>query len=146
MHVEREGPDPVGAGTAGAARPPEQQTAPDTPTEPAAGGPVSAPPSGAAPGRRGTFKRGRTSRGAAPKGTKTGGAWITAVLAAIVLLFLLVFILRNLGEVHISLLWWTLSLPLGVALLLAAICGALLVAIPGTGRIIQLRRQYRGRR
>lgn len=30
-------------------------------------------------------------------------------------------------------------LPLGVALLLAAVCGVLLVAIPGTGRILQLR-------
>jgi len=31
------------------------------------------------------------------------------------------------------------SLPLGVALLLAAVIGVVLVVIPGTGRIIQLR-------
>ncbi len=34
-------------------------------------------------------------------------------------------------------------LPLGVALLLAAVLGVLLVVIPGAGRIIQLRRTAR---
>lgn len=142
MHVEREGPEPISGGTAGAAQPQE----PAGTSPPTSGGPIAGPPSDAVQGGRRTSKRGGAGRGAGPKGSRTGGAWVIAVLAAVVLLFLLVFILRNLGEVRISVLWMTVSLPLGVALLLAAICGALLVAIPGTGRIIQLRRQYRGRR
>jgi hypothetical protein len=40
----------------------------------------------------------------------------------------------------------TPTYPLGVALLLAAVFGVLLVVIPGTARIMQLRRTARHRR
>jgi len=46
-------------------------------------------------------------------------------------------------SVTISIFGGSLHLPLGVALLLAAICGVLLVAVPGYGRIFQLRRAVR---
>lgn len=75
--------------------------------------------------------------------TRTGGLWAALILAAIVLIFLLVFIVQNTGPVVINFLWLTGSLPTGVALLFAAIAGILLVAIPGTGRILQLRREAR---
>jgi lipopolysaccharide assembly protein A len=55
------------------------------------------------------------------------------------LLLLLIFILENGHRVSISYLGAHEHLPLGVALLLAAVIGVLLVVIPGTGRIIQLR-------
>ena len=77
--------------------------------------------------------------------TRAGGLWVTAVVAAVVLLFLLIFILQNGQRVQVSFLGVEGQLPLGVALLLAAACGVLLVAIPGTGRILQLRRQARKR-
>ncbi len=75
--------------------------------------------------------------------TRTGGLWTGLILSAIVLVFLLVFILQNLDVVAIYFLGFTFSLPIGVALLLAAIAGLLLVAIPGGLRILQLRRVAR---
>jgi hypothetical protein len=53
---------------------------------------------------------------------------------------LLIFVLQNGRSVRVSFLGAHADLPLGIALLLAATAGVLIVAIPGTGRIIQLRR------
>lgn len=75
--------------------------------------------------------------------TRISGLWVGVTVAAIVLLVLLVFIIQNGQSVTISIFGGSLHLPLGVALLLAAICGVLLVAIPGYGRIFQLRRAVR---
>jgi lipopolysaccharide assembly protein A len=75
-----------------------------------------------------------------------GGAWTGLALAVVVLIFLLVFILENGKQVSISYLGAHGHLPLGVALLFAAVAGALLVMIPGTGRILQLRRTARRHR
>lgn len=71
--------------------------------------------------------------------TRTGGVWVAAALFALLLLLLLIFILQNGQRVSISYFGAHGHLPLGVALLLAAVLGILLVVIPGTGRIIQLR-------
>ncbi len=73
--------------------------------------------------------------------TRMGGLWVGTIVAALIGLFLLIFILQNGQRVKVSFLGIDGQLPLGVALLLAAACGALLVAIPGTGRILQLRRR-----
>jgi uncharacterized integral membrane protein len=78
-----------------------------------------------------------------PAVTRTGGLWTGLILSAIVLIFLLVFILQNLAVVAIHFLGFTFSLPIGVALLLSAVAGLLLVAIPGGLRILQLRRVAR---
>jgi uncharacterized integral membrane protein len=59
--------------------------------------------------------------------------------SAVVLLLLLIFILENQRHVNIGFFGAHASLPVGVAMLLAAVGGALVVIIPGTGRIIQLR-------
>jgi uncharacterized integral membrane protein len=71
--------------------------------------------------------------------TRMGGLWVTAALSAVVALLLLIFILENGQRVSISYFGAHGHLPLGVALLLAAVLGVLLVVIPGTGRIVQLR-------
>src|SRR5579859_3820709 len=71
--------------------------------------------------------------------TRMGGWWITSALFAVVLLLLLIFILENGQRADIGFFGAHGHLPLGIALLLAAILGVLLVVIPGTGRIIQLR-------
>nr|WP_245744081.1 lipopolysaccharide assembly protein LapA domain-containing protein [Lentzea fradiae] len=73
--------------------------------------------------------------------TRTSGTWVAVLVAIVVLIFLLVFILQNLGTTTIHFLWGEFSLPLGVSLLFAAIGGALLVAVVGAARILQLRRQ-----
>ena len=75
--------------------------------------------------------------------SRSGGLWTGLILSAIVLIFLLVFILQNQISVTIRFLGFAGSVPVGVALLLAAIAGLLLVAIPGGMRILQLRRAAR---
>lgn len=71
--------------------------------------------------------------------TRAGGLWVTVALSAVVLLLLLIFILENGQQVSISYFGAHGHLPLGIALLLAAVLGVLLVVVPGTGRILQLR-------
>lgn len=85
-------------------------------------------------------------RGHATKRTRFGQAWVAAVLFAVVLLLLLIFILENGQQVSIGYFGAHGHLPLGVALLLAAVFGVLLVVIPGTARIIQLRTTVRRHR
>jgi uncharacterized integral membrane protein len=83
--------------------------------------------------------------GGAPavKHSRSGGLWVGLILSALVLLLLLVFILQNGEPVLISFFALEGVLPSGVALLLAAIAGMLLIAIPGSLRILQLRRAAR---
>jgi len=71
--------------------------------------------------------------------SRLGGLWIALTSGAVVLLLLLIFILENNQEVGIAYFGAHGHLPLGVALLLAAILGILLVVIPGGGRMLQLR-------
>jgi uncharacterized integral membrane protein len=78
--------------------------------------------------------------------TRIGGVWVAGALFAVVLLLLLIFILENGQKVKVSFFGAAGHLPLGVALLLAAVLGVLLVVIPGTGRILQLRMTARRHR
>ena len=106
------------------------------PAQPQAGQPAAPaqPPPGAdqpaatAPPRQHVVRR-----------TRTGGVWVALALSAVVLLLLLIFILENGHHADIAFFGAHASAPLGVALLLAAVAGALIVIIPGTARIIQLR-------
>jgi lipopolysaccharide assembly protein A len=75
-----------------------------------------------------------------------GAVWFAAASFAVVLVLLLIFILQNSRKVQISYLGAHGHLPLGVALLFAAVLGILLVVIPGTARIIQPRILARRRR
>jgi len=72
--------------------------------------------------------------------TRVGGVWVAVALFALVLLLLLIFILENSQSVKISFFGAEGTIPLGVALLLAAVLGVLLVVVPGTARIMQLRK------
>jgi uncharacterized integral membrane protein len=78
--------------------------------------------------------------------TRASGLWIAIGCFAVLLLLLLIFILQNSHSVDISYFGIHSHLPLGVALLLSAVCGILLVVLAGTARILQLRataRRYR---
>jgi uncharacterized integral membrane protein len=79
------------------------------------------------------------------KGTRVSGLWVGLTVSAVVLLFLLIFILQNNVPTPIRFLGAEGTLPVGVALLMAAVLGVLLVAIPGYLRILQLRRAARKR-
>ena len=71
----------------------------------------------------------------------------TALIAGTAaLVVVLIFIIQNTHAVDISFLGTHLHLSLAVALLLAAIAGALVMAAAGTARITQLRRMVRRER
>ena len=75
--------------------------------------------------------------------TRISGVWIAVVIATILLIFLLIFILQNLDTATVHFLGMSGSLPLAVAMLFSAIAGALLVALVGGARILQLRKENR---
>jgi uncharacterized integral membrane protein len=116
------------------------------PTQPVPGSATPTTPGAATSGPAipGTATPGTATPGTAPvRRSRSGGLWVGLILSALVLLFLLVFILQNGAPVQISFFAFEGTLPVGVALLLAAIAGILLVAIPGSVRILQLRRAAR---
>ena len=79
--------------------------------------------------------------------TRISGLWFAVAFFAVVLLFLLIFILQNERKVDVSYLGAHGQLPLGVALLLAAVCGVLLAILAGAARMAQLHtvaRKHRG--
>ena len=63
-----------------------------------------------------------------------------------VLIVVMIFIIQNTHAVNITFLGAHLHLSLAVALLLAAVAGALVMAAAGTARITQLRRTMRHNR
>ena len=80
------------------------------------------------------------------KHTRISGLWVAVGIFAVVLLFLLIFILQNGRGADISYLGAHGHMPLGVALLLAAVCGALLVILAAAARMAQLRSTARKHR
>ena len=72
--------------------------------------------------------------------TRTAALWTGLVVGAVVLVVLLVFIVQNLDSVTVQIFAWQLDLPLGISMLLAAIAGALVMAMVGGARILQVRR------
>lgn len=72
--------------------------------------------------------------------TRTRATYFGLVIGAIILILLLVFIVQNMTSQRIELIFWEVNLPLGVSLLIAAIAGALLVALAGGLRMLQLNR------
>ena len=103
--------------------------------------PVEPPPSNE-PSQERAAATGGPARAEIPH-TRTARAHNALIAGAVVLILLLVFILENTESVKISYFGAGFHVPLGVALLLAAIGGALLVGIVGTARIMQLRRRVR---
>ena len=71
--------------------------------------------------------------------TRTSMVWTMVGIGVILLVAILVFILQNSQRVRVWLLMVEGTLPLGVALLFAALLGALLVLAAGAARIVQLR-------
>ncbi len=78
---------------------------------------------------------------AAARGTRTrvGAAWVGIALAVVLAIAVLIFIIQNSQAVRIDWLGLHVRLSLAVALLLAAVGGALVVMLVGSARIAQLR-------
>lgn len=75
--------------------------------------------------------------------TRVSALWIGLVVAATLAIFLLIFIAQNSDDVTIAFLGWEGQIPLAVAMLLTAVVAVLVVAVPGSLRIGQLRRALR---
>lgn len=71
--------------------------------------------------------------------TRAGMVWAAVACALVVLILLIAFILQNQEYVQVKFFGLQGSVPLGIALFIAAVGGGVLVAIAGAARIIQLR-------
>jgi len=71
---------------------------------------------------------------------RVSAVWIGVIIAAVLLIALVIFIAQNSRTAKIDFLWFHGHFAIALALLLAGVTGALLVAVPGTVRIIQLRK------
>ncbi len=73
----------------------------------------------------------------------SGAMWIALLLGLLVLVLLLVFILQNNVPADFRYFGWSFSLPLGVAMLLAAVAGALIMGLVGSVRLFRLGHRVR---
>ena len=96
-------------------------------------------PSDSAPPRRPT-KAAPRRRGMS---TRISGVRVALIVGIVALILVLIFIIQNAHAVSIGFLGAHLQLSLAVALLLAAVAGALVMAAAGTARITQLRQIMR---
>lgn len=71
--------------------------------------------------------------------TRAGVVWAATVAALVLLILMIAFILQNQEPVRIQYIGLVGSLPLGLALFIAAIGGGSLVAVAAAVRITQLR-------
>ncbi|WP_156690582.1 LapA family protein [Mycobacterium sp. Marseille-P9652] len=69
-----------------------------------------------------------------------GALWSALIAGFLILILLLIFIAQNTASTAFQFLGWHWTLPLGVAILLAAVVGGLITVAVGTARILQLRR------
>lgn len=72
--------------------------------------------------------------------TRSGGAWVGLITAALFLILLIIFIAQNTASVSIKFLGFNGHLSLGLTVLISATIGLLIASVPGTIRIVQLRR------
>jgi uncharacterized integral membrane protein len=96
----------------------------------------SQPPAKSAP----AAKKDAKSEEPAVKFTRAGALWTSLIAGFLILILLLIFITQNTTSAAFQFFVWHWSLPLGVAILLAAVGGGLLTVAVGTARIVQLRR------
>jgi len=79
------------------------------------------------------------AEGDAPHPTRAALVWTATVAVLVLLGLLIVFILQNQEQVSVQYFGLVGSVPLGIALSIAAVVGGLLVAFTGAIRILQLR-------
>jgi uncharacterized integral membrane protein len=72
--------------------------------------------------------------------TRAAALWMALFAGFLILIVLLIFITQNNASASFAFFAWHWNLPLGVAILLAAVAGGLITVLAGTARIYQLRR------
>ncbi|EMY34814.1 hypothetical protein D477_007851 [Arthrobacter crystallopoietes BAB-32] len=93
--------------------------------------------------RKGTAPAGTAGTPAPAGASRTAMIWVFTIAALLLLVLLIIFILQNQDAVQVRYFGLAGSLPLGVALLIAAVAGGLLVAVAGVARVTQLRLKAR---
>ena len=78
--------------------------------------------------------------------TNMGRVWVAIAVATLLLILLIIFIAQNSESVTISFLGVSGRISLGLALLIAAVAGAVVTLLVGSARILQLRREVRHHR
>ncbi len=71
---------------------------------------------------------------------RVGAVWVGLIAVAVFMILLVIFIAQNLTKASIHFLGFNGHLSLGLIVLIAAVIGLLIAAVPGTIRILQLRR------
>lgn len=79
-------------------------------------------------------------QGSEVKFTRAAALWSSLILGFLILIVLLIFIAQNTASTPFTFLGWHWNLQLGVAILLAAVCGGLITALVSAARMFQLRR------
>jgi uncharacterized integral membrane protein len=90
-----------------------------------------------------TSEAGSSPTRRAPRVTRASAAWVATGVALLLLILLIVFILQNSTKVEVQFLGMSGTIPLGMALLIAAVGGGVVVAIAGVARVTQLRMNAR---
>ncbi|HYB39683.1 MAG TPA: lipopolysaccharide assembly protein LapA domain-containing protein [Mycobacterium sp.] len=81
-----------------------------------------------------------TARQPAVRFTRAAAVWTALFVGFLILIVLLIFITQNTASAQLAFFGWRWTLPLGVAILLAAVGGGLITVLAGSTRIYQLRR------
>lgn len=71
--------------------------------------------------------------------TRTSSTFVMAAVGLVLTLLMLIFVLQNDTSQDFEFLWFDFTLPTGVAMLLAAVVGGLIVASLALGRVLQAR-------
>ena len=74
------------------------------------------------------------------KFTRAAALWTSLIAGFLILIVLLIFITQNTASTAFTFLGWHWTLPLGVAILLAAVAGGLITGLVSAARMFQLRR------
>ena len=106
-------------------------------TDPVPGPNVSETVTQGGPPAPGFDERGRVRSG------RVSEAWVGLIGTAIFLVLLVIFIAQNSRRISLHFFGWHGQFSLALTILLSAVIGVLLVAIPGSVRIFQLRRALR---
>lgn len=77
------------------------------------------------------------------RGSRTSGAWLGVVAAAVLLVLLVVFIVQNTQSVRVSYFGWDGTAPLAAALLIATAAGMAIAILAASLRLLQVRRRVK---
>lgn len=92
-------------------------------------------------------EEGTTDAGSPParasRPTRASALWVATSASLVLLILLIIFMLQNSAKAALHFLGLSGTVPLGLALLIAAVGGGVLVGIAGMARVTQLRRSAR---